>query len=411
MIPKAAGHDRAGSGAETPSIEIVLPVHNEEAQLEASVERLRAYLDGSFPFSAVITIADNASTDATWAIARRLANRPGIGALHLDEKGRGRALRRAWLASPSLVVAYMDVDLATDLDALLPLVAPLLSGHSDVAIGTRLAASSRVVRGPKREVLSRGYNLLVRAAAGSHFSDAQCGFKALRRETAQVLVPLVRDDEWFFDTELLVIAERNGLRIHEIPVDWVDDPDSRVRVWETSVDDVRGLWRVWREHPRLGGRGTTGVHRPPRNAALARFVGVGLVSTVVYLLLYLVLRAPLGLFGANAVALALCTVANTFAHGRYTFAEDGSMDLGTGILAGCTVYATTLALTSLALGVAEVLAPASLPGQLVGLVVALLAAAFIRFVVLRAWMIRSNRRPARHGLFSAAPVLERSPLP
>ncbi len=138
-------------------------------------------------------------------------------AVHLDEKGRGRALRATWLASPARVVAYMDVDLSTDLDALLPLVAPLLSGHSDVAIGTRLAPGSRVVRGAKREIISRSYNLILKTLLGNGFSDAQCGFKALRADVARALVPLVDDEGWFFDTELLVLAEHNGLRIHEVP--------------------------------------------------------------------------------------------------------------------------------------------------------------------------------------------------
>ena len=151
-------------------------------------------------------------------------------AIHLDQKGRGRALRAAWSPSTASVVAYMDVDLATGLDALLPLVAPLLSGHSDVAIGTRLGPGAHVVRGARREIISRGYNLLLRSALRSTCTDAQCGFKAMRREAAAELLPLVEDDEWFFDTEVLVTAQRIGLRIHEVPVDWVDDTDSRVEV-------------------------------------------------------------------------------------------------------------------------------------------------------------------------------------
>ena len=154
--------------------------------------------------------------------------------MHLDAKGRGRALKAVWSASDAPVLAYMDVDLSTDLRALLPLIAPLISGHSDLAIGTRLARSSRVVRGPKRELISRSYNLILRGALSASFSDAQCGFKAIRAEVARDLLPLVEDDNWFFDTELLVIAQRVGLRIHEVPVDWVDDPDSRVDIVATA---------------------------------------------------------------------------------------------------------------------------------------------------------------------------------
>jgi putative flippase GtrA len=229
----------------TSDVDIVIPVHNESEQLAASVTSLRSYLDASFPFSATITIADNASTDDTWQIATELADTlVGVEAIHLEQKGRGRALRAAWSRSCSSVVAYMDVDLATELDALLPLVAPLLSGHSDVAIGSRLATGAHVVRGTKREFISRGYNLLLRAALRSACTDAQCGFKAMRRDAAAELLPLVEDNEWFFDTEVLVTAQRIGLRIHEVPVDWVDDLDSRVDVVHTALEDLRGVARL-----------------------------------------------------------------------------------------------------------------------------------------------------------------------
>jgi glycosyltransferase involved in cell wall biosynthesis len=228
-------------------VEIVVPVHNEQRVLEASVARLHAYLAASFPFAFRITIADNASTDATWPLARRLAERlPHVRAVHLARAGRGRALRQVWGASDADVVAYMDVDLSTGLEALLPLVAPLLSGHSDLAIGTRLANGAAVVRGPRRELISRGYNLLLRTTMRARFSDAQCGFKAGRTEVVRALLPEVEDQAWFFDTELLLAAQRRGLRIHEVPVDWVEDPDSRVDLLRTALDDLRGMARVAR---------------------------------------------------------------------------------------------------------------------------------------------------------------------
>ena len=221
----------------TVDVDIVIPVYNEEGQLAASITALRTFLDTSFPFDATVTIADNASTDGTWRIASELAaTLDGVAAIHLDQKGRGRALRAAWSPVRASVVAYMDVDLATGLDALLPLVAPLLSGHSDVAIGTRLGPGAHVVRGTRREFISRAYNLLLRSALRSSCTDAQCGFKAMRRHAAAELLPLVEDDEWFFDTEVLVTAQRIGLRIHEVPVDWVDDTDSRVEVLHTALD-------------------------------------------------------------------------------------------------------------------------------------------------------------------------------
>ena len=228
-------------------LDIVVPVYNEEADLPRCVRTLHAFLAAEVPYRSRITVADNASTDDTLAVARRLAAElPDVEVIHVPEKGRGGALWTAWMASPADVVAYMDVDLSTDLSALMPLVAPLISGHSDVAIGSRLAASSRVVRGPKREIVSRGYNLMLHGVLGARFSDAQCGFKALRTEVARRLLPLVADTGWFFDTELLVIAERSGLRIHEVPVDWTDDPDSRVDIVGTAVADLKGCWRVGR---------------------------------------------------------------------------------------------------------------------------------------------------------------------
>jgi glycosyltransferase involved in cell wall biosynthesis len=234
-----------------PTVEIAIPVHNEERALEGSVRRLHAFCAGCLPWSFRIVIADNASEDGTRGIGERLAAElDAVGYLRLPEKGRGRALRRAWSRSDADVLAYMDVDLSTGLEALLPLVAPLVSGHSDLAIGTRLAHGSRVVRGPKRELISRTYNRLLHLALHSRFSDAQCGFKAGRAAAVKALLPRVEDQAWFFDTELLVLAERSGLRIHEVPVDWVDDPDSRVDIVGTAVEDLRGIARLGGERRR-----------------------------------------------------------------------------------------------------------------------------------------------------------------
>src|SRR4029077_20588207 len=239
------GHPLQVSGRAAAQVEIVVPVMDEERDLGPSVRRLDAFLSAGFPFTARITIADNGSTDGTWATACALeAALSRVRATRLGEPGRGRALRTAWSGSDADVLAYMDAVLSTDLNALLPLVAPLLSGHSDLAIGTRLARGARVVRGPRREVISRCYNVLLHATLGAGFSDAQCGFKAIRAEAARLLLPLTRDTGWFFDSELLVLAERAGLRIHEVPVDWTDDPDSRVKVAATALADLRGIARM-----------------------------------------------------------------------------------------------------------------------------------------------------------------------
>src|ERR1700735_5649038 len=226
-------------------VDIVVPVRNEERDLAPSVRRLVGYLREGFPFTARVTIADNRSTDGTWALADGLARDfDEVRAVRMEQPGRGRALRAVWSQSDAEVLAYMDVDLSTDLNALLPLLAPLLSGHSDVAIGTRLARGARVIRGPRREGISRCYNVLLHASLGAGVSDAQCGFKAIRADAARVLLPLTKDTGWFFDTELLVLAERAGLRIAEVPVDWIDDADSRVKLVATAVADLRGIVRL-----------------------------------------------------------------------------------------------------------------------------------------------------------------------
>ena len=316
-------------GRRTADVEIIVPVYNEQQDLAVSVARLHTYLSRNFPLSWLITVADNASTDSTWAIACRLARElDGVRALHLAQKGRGRALRTAWLASKASVVAYMDVDLSTDLDALLPLVAPLITGHSDVAIGSRLAPGARVVRGTKREFISRTYNFILRAALHNSFSDAQCGFKAMRTEVARQLLPLVEDNAWFFDTELLVLAERSGLRVHEVAVDWVDDPGSTVDVVRTARDDLKGIARMMRlparripEVDRVP-RDLTGAPRPTPNASgeLVHFASVSTVSTVGFAVLFALLYGTLGAVGADIVALALCALGHVMADRRSNFA-------------------------------------------------------------------------------------------
>jgi putative flippase GtrA len=369
-----------------PQVEIVVPVHNEEAALALSVRRLHRFLTAEFPFSWRIVIADNASTDATPTIARELAAAlPGVRAVRLDRKGRGRALRAAWAASDAGVVCYMDVDLSTDLRALLPLVAPLLSGHSDVAIGTRLARGARVVRGPKRELVSRSYNRLLRMTLRARFSDAQCGFKAVRADLLPTLLPAVKDDSWFFDTELLVRAQRRGLRIHEVPVDWIDDPDSRVRIVRTALDDLRGVARLMADTP------------------VARFAGIGVVSTLAYPLLFLLLRAPLDAAGANALALALTAVGNTAANRRLTFGIRGRAQLVRDHVRGALVFGLTLALTTGTLLVLHGIeaAPAR-PVELAVLLIAGLAATVTRYVALRTWVFTHRRR--RRGGVSRRPA-------
>jgi putative flippase GtrA len=379
----------AGEQADAPWVEIVVPVYNEQETLEPSIRRLRAYLDRSFPFTTVVTVVDNGSTDGTPVVAARLVTElEGVRARRLLDKGRGRALRAVWSTSAARVVTYMDVDLSTSLDALLPLVAPLLSGHSDVAIGTRLARGARVVRGPKREFISRVYNLLLKTCLRNGFSDAQCGFKAARTEVAQHLLPHVEDNQWFFDTEFLVQAERHGYRIHEVPVDWVDDPDSRVDILRTARDDLRGLARLCR------GRPSSGSPDPESDlpSSAVSFARVGVASTLAYLALFFTLVGSTGRFGANAIALTVCTAANTAVHRRYTFARRGRPSSRNLVLGGLAVLATSMGVTSAALALVD---RAGVSWWLVAgaLVAANGAAAVVRFLFLRGWMFRAVHPP------------------
>ena len=394
------GHPLQVSGRAAAQVEIVVPVMDEERDLGPSVRRLDAFLSAGFPFTARITIADNGSTDGTWATACALeAALPRVRATRLAEPGRGRALRTAWSGSDADVLAYMDVDLSTDLSALLPLVAPLLSGHSDVAIGTRLAHGARVIRGPRREILSRGYNLLLHAALGARFSDAQCGFKAISRARAGALLPLATDPGWFFDTELLILAQRAGLRIHEVPVDWTDDADSRVRLLPTVVADLRGIARLGTglglgtiTVPRLGreplagpGAGTGGLRRQA-----GVFAAVGAVSTAAYLALYLLLRSVAPAQLANAASLLITAVANTAANRRFTFGLRGRGGATRHQVRGLAAFGAGWVLTAAALAGLHATVPA--PGralEVAVLVVASLAAAAVRFALYRGWVFRA----------------------
>ena len=364
----------------TLDVEIVIPVHNEERALADGVHRLHRFLSVHLPYRWQITIADNASTDCTPEIATALAeDLDDVKVIRLAEKGRGRALRAAWSGSRARVVAYMDVDLSTDLRGLLPLLAPLLSGHSEMAIGSRLARGSRVARGAKRELISRAYNLILRAVLRARFSDAQCGFKAVRADALGELLDAVRDESWFFDTELLVLAQRRGMRIHEVAVDWVDDPDSRVDIFSTALADLRGVARLAFGTP------------------VARFIGIGIASTLAYALLFLALAGALGSAAASAFALALTTVANTAANRRLTFRIRGRRHLGRQHLAGFIVFLIAVGLTSGALRVLHGLDPR--PPRLVEaavLVVASLAASVTRYVALASWVFRTRTPIVRY---------------
>jgi glycosyltransferase involved in cell wall biosynthesis len=385
-----------------PVLDVVVPVYNEQVALAGSVRRLHHYLNEHFPYTARITIADNASIDETPRIAAELADElAGVRVVRLEQKGRGRALNAVWSTSDAPVLAYMDVDLSTDLAALAPLVAPLISGHSDMAIGTRLDRSSRVVRGPKREFISRSYNLILKTTLAAKFSDAQCGFKAIRAEVAQRLLPHVADTGWFFDTELLVLAERSGLRIHEVPVDWVDDPDSRVDIVATATADLKGVARMLKGFARGAvpldtiAAQLASPRTAPTRASLSRqavcFGVIGLACTVAYLALFLLLHGWLGAQGANLVALLITAVGNTSANRRFTFGVRGRVGATRHQFQGLVVFAIALTITSGSLGALHSLvAEPSRSVELAMLVLANLAATLIRFVLLRGWVFQSR---------------------
>jgi putative flippase GtrA len=298
------------------------------------------------------------------------------------------------LASDADVLCYMDVDLSTDLRGLLPLIAGLVSGHSEVAIGSRLAPGARVTRSHKREFISRSYNCLLRTVLRARFSDAQCGFKAIRASAAKRLLAEVKDDGWFFDTELLVAAQRRGLRIHEVAVDWVEDSDSRVAILRTALDDLRGVARL--------------LLQP----AIARFLVIGVISTIAYAALYLILRTRLGAGGANAVALALTALANTQANRRYTFGVRGREGLCRQHAAGALVYVLALALTQGALKFLRALdarAPRAL--EAAALIIAGVLATCSRYLALRTWVFARRRRGPALLRPSSSSTLTKHPSP
>lgn len=234
-----------------PTVSVVIPVYNEQDELKDHVVKLMNFLDQNLTdFLWSIIIADNASTDNTLTIAKQLSHTyPKISFLHLKQKGRGRAVKAAWQQCTSDIVAYMDVDLSTDLVHFPPLIRSLLRGY-DLAIGTRNARNSHVYgRSTLRNLTSKGYILLIKLFFFVKFSDAQCGFKAVTRNVVNEVIPHIQDNGWFFDSELLIVAEKAGYRIYEEPVRWIDNPGSTVRVLKTAQGDLLGLKRLFLTRP------------------------------------------------------------------------------------------------------------------------------------------------------------------
>jgi len=404
------------SSLSSMTVDIVIPVLNEERALPGCVAVLHGYLAERMPFDWTITIVDNASTDSTQLVAKRLARQwSRVRVVSLTQRGKGKAVRSAWSSSQADVVAYMDVDLSTGLDALIPLVASLAAGHSDIAIGSRLAPGARTVRGAKRELISRGYNVLLRVVHGAQFRDAQCGFKAARADVIRPLLQRVEDDAWFFDTELLLLAEHNGLRVLEVPVDWVEDVDSRVNVTGTIATNTRGLVRLalaklsgaaditdLPSRPELRPTHPNAV-LPGRDVSRLRhlllFCVVGFVATMMTLALYTFFRTWWPPLAANLVAVALSTLFNTEANRRLTF-RGRTRSLVLAHMQSLVVFALYCGFTSSALLALH--AVADRPPRWVELVVLLAASAvgtLGRFVLLSTWVFRP--RPGPHPVKQA----------
>ncbi|GII95080.1 bifunctional glycosyltransferase family 2/GtrA family protein [Sinosporangium siamense] len=415
-LPAETGGGAALTLQRASRVEIVIPVYNEERALAGCIRTLHAYLAATLPYEWNLAVVDNASTDRTCDVARELAAElPGLRVVRLEEKGRGRALRTAWSSSDAEIVAYMDVDLSTGLDAILPMLAPLISDHSDIAIGSRLASGSRTIRGFKREFISRGYNMLVRLVHGVPHTDMQCGFKAARRESIATLLERVEDDGWFFDTELLLLAHHNGLRLYEVPVDWVEDVDSRVAIAGTAWADIKGLVRVARArlnrtadipvrrradpapfHPDAR---TGNGNRVERIWQVLLFCAVGAVSTVAHGLLYMMLREWWPVMGANLAALILCTLLNTEANRRLTFRRSaGAHKKLQAHLKGLGVFTLYFLFTSLCTLLWQRMNPgAGLVYETLVLLTSALVGTVARFLLMRDWVFAGKRAGRKSG--------------
>lgn len=235
------------------TVEITIPVYNEEKELEERVGVLYDFcLKHLSPtYNWHITIADNASTDSTPTVGNTLQRKyPQVDLFRLKEKGRGRAIKQSWSKSNADYCVYMDLDLSTDL-VHLPKIIKALEKGSDIAIGSRLAKGAKVEgRTMIREITSRTLNFFfIQFFFHTHFTDAQCGFKAVTKNVVQKLIPRVQDNGWFFDGEMLIVGEKMGFKIYEEPVHWVDNPGSTVRLVSTIYGDIKVIWRLLSEKP------------------------------------------------------------------------------------------------------------------------------------------------------------------
>jgi glycosyltransferase involved in cell wall biosynthesis len=252
MVTDQNGPPRTTTDDSDVLVDVVIPVLNEAHVLARSVEQVRRFLGEHVAWRWRVVVVDNGSTDGTDEVARGLvAKYDDVRFLRLQQRGRGRALRHAWSQSDADIMCYTDVDLSTELAALPVLVHALRHEGYDLGTGSRLLPKSRTRRSAKREFISRCYNLIVKIALGTTFSDAQCGFKVVTRAVVHEIVPQIEDESWFFDTELLVLAEKQNYRLKDLAVEWIEDDDSRVKIVKTAWDDLKGIARLrvtlWRK--------------------------------------------------------------------------------------------------------------------------------------------------------------------
>lgn len=295
---------------ENPHVLLVIPIYNEEKIIENTVRETIKYLNENTKYSYILVVADNASTDSSPEIVKNLQKEiPFLEYVRLPKKGRGLALHTVWKDFNAEVVAYMDADLSSPLTSLPNIIDPILNNESDVTFGSRLLPPGQAInRKGKRELTSQGYNFLLQFILGATFKDAQCGFKAISKEKFNQVEEEIKNQNWFYDTELLLISQYKGLRLKEVPITWVDDPDSSVKVFKTIVENLKEMGRVYF------------TYRPESVfIKLFKFAIIGVLSTVGTALLFFLLRFVLDPQLANIVSLSTATILNTIANKRFAF--------------------------------------------------------------------------------------------
>lgn len=212
---------------------IAIPCYNEEKIIKKNILILLEFCDQNLKQDFTIIIADNNSNDQTKQIIKGLENEK-IKYIFIPRKGKGLAIETAWQSQDSDIYVFMDADLAADLNALPELIRQIKQGY-DICIGSRFHKLSKVKRGIIRKIFSHGYSFLFKIILNSKINDAPCGFKAINRKARQNILPQVRNKEWFFDSELLILAEKQNYKIKEIPIKWEEPKHRKSRAGITSI--------------------------------------------------------------------------------------------------------------------------------------------------------------------------------